>query len=58
MEFLFNVRFVGNTTSFGASVYAEDADHARRVAELVFFDEYGFDLSLLRWVDVDVEEVA
>ena len=55
MEKMFFVRFVGDRAIFGVSVIAEDEDHARRVAELYFFDEYGFDLSLLRWVDVEIE---
>lgn len=52
---MFFVRFVGDRAVFGVSVIANDEWQARRSAELYFFEEYGFDLSLLRWVDVDVE---
>ena len=56
MDKSFYVRFVGDRATFGVSVVAEDDDHARRVAELYFFDEYDLDLSLARWVDVEIEE--
>lgn len=55
-KIMFYVRFVGDRATFGVSVIASDEDHARRVAELYFFDEYGFDLSLCRWEEIEIEE--
>lgn len=58
MDKLFNVRFVGERAVFSVSVDAVDDWQARRKAELYFSDGFGFDLGVLRWVDVEIEEVA
>ena len=52
--FSFLVKFVADYFVLSVPVMADDDWQARRVAEIMLADEYGLDISLIRWVDVEV----
>ena len=56
MEKMFLVKFVGEQAVFSVSVIADDDWQARRKAEIHLADGFGFDVSLMRWHDVEIIE--
>jgi hypothetical protein len=51
---MFLCKFVADFFVLSVSVVADDDWQARRVAEIMLADEYGLDISLVRWNDVEV----
>jgi hypothetical protein len=48
------VKFVADLFVLSVPMLADSSWQARRKAEIMLSDDYGIDISLVRWVDVEV----
>ena len=49
------ITFIDELANFFTVVVADDEWQARRKAEIFFWDTYGLDVGMRRWLDVEIK---